>query len=454
MLDKTEKRPILVIDDEESMRIALTEALSRSGHLVDCISNGYDALKKVQSSSCKLVITDVRMPKMNGLEVLQEIKKVLPQIPVIMITAYGTIHNAVEAMKKGATDYILKPFSFEELDAVVKRALTDGRGQGSSVRDEQKQREIITRDPQMLKLMDLARSIALSKSTVLIQGESGTGKELFARYVHQHSERREKKFIAVNCAAIPENLLESELFGYEKGAFTGAVSRRLGKFELADGSTILLDEISEMGLKLQAKLLRVLQEFEIDRVGGREPVSIDVRTIATTNVELEQAIEEGKFREDLFYRLNVIPLKISPLRERKEDIPLLVEHFVNKHCLRCNKETPQVSPEVLTVLKNYEWRGNVRELENVIERTILLHRDEVLLPEHLLIMEKAGGNGKEKGSISKGSSSMKEMEKELILKTLEELRGNRTHAAKSLGISIRTLRNKLSDYRGEGGVQT
>ncbi len=454
MANKAEKKPILVIDDEESMRIALAEALSRSGHLVDCISNGYDALKKVQSSSCKLVITDVRMPKMNGLEVLQEIKKVLPQIPVIMITAYGTIHNAVEAMKKGATDYILKPFSFEELDAVVKRALMDGRGQGSSLRDEQKQREITTRDLQMLKLMDLAKGIAFSKSTVLIQGESGTGKELFARYIHQHSERREKKFIAVNCAAIPENLLESELFGYEKGAFTGAVSRRLGKFELADGSTLLLDEVSEMGLKLQAKLLRVLQEFEIDRVGGKEPVSIDVRTIATTNVELEQAIEKGKFREDLFYRLNVIPLKIPPLRERKEDIPLLVEHFVNKHCLRCNKETPQVSPEVLTVLKNYEWRGNVRELENVIERTILLHRDEVLLPEHLLIMEKVGGNGKEKGSISKGSSSMKEMEKELILKTLEELGGNRTHAARSLGISIRTLRNKLSDYRKEGGVQT
>jgi transcriptional regulator with PAS, ATPase and Fis domain len=304
----------------------------------------------------------------------------------------------------------------------------------------------------MLKLMDLAKGIAFSKSTVLIQGESGTGKELFARYIHQHSERREKKFIAVNCAAIPENLLESELFGYEKGAFTGAVSRRLGKFELADGSTLLLDEVSEMGLKLQAKLLRVLQEFEIDRVGGKEPVSINVRVVATTNVELEQAVEEGKFREDLFYRLNVIPLKIPPLRERKEDIPLLVEHFVNKHSLRCNKETPQVSPEVLTVLKNYEWRGNVRELENVIERTILLHRDEVLLPEHLLIMEKV--SGKEKGSISEGSSSMKKMEKELILKTLEELGGNRTHAARSLGISIRTLRNKLSDYRREGGVQT
>ena len=452
MLDQTEKRPILVIDDEESMRIALTEALSRSGHLVDCISNGYDALKKIQSTSFKLVITDVKMPKMDGLEILLEIKKVLPQIPVIMITAYGTINNAVEAMKKGAEDYILKPFSFEELDAIVKRALTNGRHKEPPLHDGPKHREIITRDSQMLKLIDLAKSIAFSRSTVLIQGESGTGKELFARHIHQHSERREKKFVAVNCAAIPEDLLESELFGYEKGAFTGAVSRRLGKFELADGSTILLDEVSEMGLKLQAKLLRVLQEFEIDRVGGKEPVPIDVRAIATTNVDLKQSVEEGKFREDLFYRLNVIPLRIPPLRERKEDVPLLVEHFVEKHCLRCKKRAPRVSPEALSVFENHDWRGNVRELENVIERTILLHRDEVLLPEQIII-EGMSENGKEEGVIHRGARSMKEMEQDLILRTLEELGGNRTHTAKALGISIRTLRNKLSDYKRQGEVQ-
>ena len=450
MLDKTEKRPILVIDDEGSMRIALSEALSRSGHLVDCISNGYDALKKVQSTSFKLVITDVKMPKMNGLEILLEIKKVLPQIPVIMITAYGTINNAVEAMKKGAADYILKPFSFEELDAVVKRALANGRNKETPLKDGQKHKEIITRDSKMIKLIDLAKSIALSKSTVLIQGESGTGKELFARCVHQYSERREKKFVAVNCAAIPEDLLESELFGYEKGAFTGAVSRRLGKFELADGSTILLDEVSEMGLKLQAKLLRVLQEFEIDRVGGKEPVPVDVRVVATTNVDLKQAVEEGKFREDLFYRLNVIPLKIPPLRERRDDIPLLAEHFVEKHSLRCKKVAPRISPEAFTALKNYEWRGNVRELENVIERTILLHRDEILLPEQIIMEEVSEGG---KGVIHRGTRLMKEMEQDLILRTLEELGGNRTHAAKALGISIRTLRNKLSDYKRQGGMQ-
>jgi len=442
---------ILVVDDEESMRLALTEALSRSGHLVECVSNGCDALKKFRSSSFKLVVTDVRMPKMDGLEVLQEIKKISPRIPVIMITAYGTINNAVEAMKKGAVDYVLKPFSFEELNATVERALRDGGKQELIVKGNRNQREIITQDPQMLKLIKLAESVASSKSTVLIQGESGTGKELFARHVHQHSERREKTFVAVNCAAIPENLLESELFGYEKGAFTGAVNKRAGKFELADGSTLLLDEVGEMGFKLQAKLLRVLQEFEIDRVGGKEPVPIDVRVIATTNVGLKQAVEEGKFREDLFYRLNVIPLKVPPLRDRKEDIHLLADHFIKKHSLRCKKEAPRISPETISALKSFEWRGNVRELENVIERTVLLHRDEVLLPEQL-VMEEMSGSGGGKGIVSNKAPSVKEMEKELIVKTLDELGGNRTHAAKALGISIRTLRNKLNEYKRQERV--
>jgi DNA-binding NtrC family response regulator len=449
MTNKVEERPILVVDDEESMRLALSEALTRSGHSVDCVSNGYDALIKINAAPVKLVITDVRMPKMDGLEVLQEIKKISPQTPVIVITAYGAVQNAVDAMRKGATDYILKPFSFEDLGAAVKRALTNGGRQEVVEKDDSKPRAIVTRDSQMLKCINLAKNVALSRSTVLILGESGTGKELFAKYIHQHSECSEKMFVAVNCAAIPENLLESELFGYEKGAFTGAASKRVGKFELAHGSTLLLDEVGEMGLTLQAKLLRVLQEFEIDRVGGKEPVTIDVRVIATTNVDLQKAVAEGKFREDLFYRLNVIPLKIPPLRERKEDIPLLVEHFVEKHSVRCKKAAPHISPEILSVLKDYEWRGNVRELENVIERTILLHKEGTLLPHHLIIEE---CDGKEKESFSGGKVTMKEMERELILKTLEDLEGNRTHAAKALGISIRTLRNKLSEYRNQGGI--
>ncbi len=451
MANKTEERAILVVDDEESMRIALSEALVRGGHQVDCVTNGYDALTRINSESFKLIITDVRMPKMDGLEVLQEIKKVSPRTPVIVITAYGAVQNAVDAMRRGATDYILKPFSFEDLSGAVKRALVNENGQnGGCARDDHQVREIVTKDPQMLKCINLAKNVALSRSTVLIQGESGTGKELFARYIHQHSECGDKALVALNCAAIPENLLESELFGYEKGAFTGAASKRLGKFELAQGSTLLLDEVGEMGLTLQAKLLRVLQEFEIDRVGGKEPVPIDVRVIATTNVRLQQAVDEGKFREDLFYRLNVIPIKIPPLRKRKDDIPPLAEHFVEKHSMRCKKAVPQISPELLTVLKDYEWRGNVRELENVIERTIILHRGDSLLPQHLVIEE---DNGMETAHVSKGGKTMKGMEKALILETLEELEGNRTHAAEALGISIRTLRNKLSEYKKQGELQ-
>lgn len=449
MSSTVEGRPILVVDDEESMRLALSEALTRSGHAVDCVSNGYDALAKINTAPVKLVITDVRMPRMDGLEVLQEIKKISPQTPVIVITAYGAVQHAVDAMRKGAADYILKPFSFEDLAASVKRALANGRRHESAGKDDNRPRAIVTQDPQMLKCINLAKDVAMSRSTVLILGESGTGKELFAKYIHQNSDCSDKIFVAVNCAAIPENLLESELFGYEKGAFTGAASRRVGKFELAHGSTLLLDEVGEMGLTLQAKLLRVLQEFEIDRVGGKEPVPIDVRVIATTNVDLQKAVSEGKFREDLFYRLNVIPLKIPPLRERKGDIPLLVEHFVEKHSARCKKAVPLISPEVKSLLKECEWRGNVRELENVIERTILLHRDGTLLPHHLIIEEH---DEKERDLFSGGKVTMREMERELILKTLENLEGNRTHAAKALGISIRTLRNKLSEYRNQGEV--
>lgn len=437
---------ILVIDDEESMRLALTEALVKSGHAVDSVPNGCDALKKVCSTPFKLVITDERMPSMDGLTVLQEIKKRFPRIPVIMITAYGTVQNAVEAMRRGAADYLLKPFSFEQLDAVVKRALAGGNGNGTYLGNDQKRREIVTQNREMQRLIGLAKSIALSNSTVLIQGESGTGKELFARYIHQHSEQRDKNLVAVNCAAIPENLLESELFGYEKGAFTGAAQRRMGKFELANGSTILLDEVSEMGPQLQAKLLRVLQEFEIDRVGGKESIPINVRVIATTNVNLKAAVEEGKFREDLFYRLNVIPLKIPPLRERREDIAFLVEHFIKKHSVKCKKAAPRISPEAIELLREHDWRGNVRELENVIERTVLLHQDDVLLPAHL-VTEEINGSKEAGAGASRGAGSVKAMEKELIFKTLNELEGNRTHAAKALGISIRTLRNKLSEYK-------
>jgi transcriptional regulator with PAS, ATPase and Fis domain len=309
---------------------------------------------------------------------------------------------------------------------------------------------IVTQHPKMLKLLELARNIASSSATVLIQGESGTGKELVARYIVEHSQRRDKPFVVINCAAVPENLLESELFGHEKGSFTGAVNQRIGKFELANHGTILLDEIGEMSLQLQAKLLRVLQEFELDRVGGKAPIPIDVRVIATTNENLRQAVDEGKFREDLFYRLNVIPITIMPLRERKEDISLLVEHFLRRNGIRGHaKREVSISPEAQALLLKYDWKGNVRELENFIERAALVSEGDVIEPRHFFLdgVVKAEPASRE---VPVGST-LREMEKQLILRTLEDAGGNRTHAARILGVSIRTLRNKLNEYRGEDG---
>ncbi len=441
---------ILVVDDESSMRLALSEALKRGGYGVDTATDGFEALQKFRRERFQMVITDVKMPKMSGVEVLKEIKRISPQTPVIMVTAYGTIQNAVEAMKEGASDYILKPFSYEDLESAVRRTMISNarsvarreRSGGGRV----KNRVIVTQNRKMEKLLDLARNIASSNATVLIQGESGTGKELVARYIYENSPRRDKPFVAINCAAIPENLLESELFGHEKGAFTGAATRRIGKFEMANHGTILLDEISEMSLQLQAKLLRVLQEFELDRIGGKTSIPIDVRVICTTNEDLRRVVDEGKFREDLFYRLNVIPLTIPPLRERKEDIPLLVEHF-----LKGNGEKEGVSREVAVsqeaeaLLQKYDWKGNVRELENFIQRAALVCEDGVIEPRHFFL-DGVVESQSESSGVPVGST-LREMEKQLILKTLEEVGGNRTHAAKVLGISIRTLRNKLNEYR-------
>jgi len=443
-----EKTRILVVDDEGSMRLALSEALSRAGYVVETATDGFDALKRFRKDRFNAVISDVKMPKMSGLEVLKEIKGISPQTPMIMVTAYGTIENAVEAMKEGASDYILKPFSYEDLESAVRRVMLttprSGQGQGRSIGGGSKNRDIVTQHPKMRKLLDLARNIAASNATVLIQGESGTGKELLARFMYKNSLRRDKPFVAINCAAVPENLLESELFGHEKGSFTGAVNQRIGKFEMANRGTILLDEISEMSLQLQAKLLRVLQESELDRVGGNTPINIDVRVIATTNENLRRAVDQGKFREDLFYRLNVIPLTIPPLRERKEDIPLLADHF-----LKVNGEKGKsrgdviISQEAQALLLRYDWKGNVRELENFIKRAALVCEDGVIHPRHFFLdgMVKPDSTGVQVGS------TLKEMEKQLIIKTLEEVGGNRTRVAKILGISIRTLRYKLNEYR-------
>ena len=442
---------VLVVDDEPDMRIALTRALGRSGYSVETASNGFEGLEKFRNNNFNIVITDMKMPEMSGMEVLEGVKKISPQVPVIMITAFGTINKAVEAMKEGASDYILKPFSSETLEAAVKKLFKNGNDQpdgkllGEGQLRVSETKKIITQDPEMIKILRLAENVAFSNATVLILGESGTGKELLASFIHRKSERSSRPYVAVNCAALPDSLAESELFGHEKGSFTGAESRKLGKFELANHGTVLLDEISEMAMPLQAKLLRVLQEREIDRVGGNKPIPIDVRIIAISNIDLKKAVQEGTFREDLFYRLNVIPLTVPSLRKRKRDISLLANHFLKEYSSNNNKAMKRISEQTISLLQKYDWKGNVRELENTIERAVLLGSGEVLLPMHLFLEEPIKC-GEQLNQIKVGLS-LKEMERQLIFQTLKEVDDNRTYAARILGISIRTLRNKLREYK-------
>jgi len=449
-------KPILIVDDEPSMRMALSESLVCCGYEVDTAVDGMDALRKIGSSRYDLVITDMRMPGASGMEVLRGVKKSSPETRVIVITAYGTVNTAVEAMKEGASDFIMKPFSLEDLELVVKNVVT-GVSPGSEKESGDAAaaaREIITRERQMLALLESLKAVSRSKSTVLIQGESGTGKELVARFIHRHSNRSHMPFVAVNCAAVPHNLLESEMFGYEKGAFTGAAQRRVGKFELADGGTLLLDEISEMDIQLQAKLLRAVQESEIDRLGGKGPVPVDVRIIATTNADLKKEVREKRFREDLFYRLNVIPVRVPPLRERKNDIGPLAEFFLEKYSRINQRKKPVLRSEVLERMKDYSWPGNVRELENTIERAVLMCKGGEIHPD-LPFSEGSGLQAEEAGREQEGleesaaAGTLRDMEKRLIYDTLRQVQGNKTRASKILGISVRTMRNKLNEYRME-----
>ena len=446
-------QPILIVDDEPSMRMALSESLISCGYSVDTAIDGQDALIKLSKNNFKLVITDLRMPKLGGMEVLKSIKRDSPATHVIVITAYGTINTAIEAMKEGASEFIMKPFSLEDLEGVVQAVLhTSGPDASTSeaITSAKDNRELITRDPGMLSLLDMLQSVARSKSTVLIQGESGTGKELIARYIHRNSNRSHMPFIAINCAAVPHNLLESEMFGYEKGAFTGAAQRRMGKFELADRGTLLLDEISEMDIQLQAKLLRAIQESEIDRLGGRDPIPVDVRIIATTNSDLKRDIKEKKFREDLYYRLNVIPARIPSLRDRKGDIPILADYFLTKYAKINHKKKPKVVNEAFNFLNQYHWPGNVRELENVMERAVLISNEGHILPEHLVLeQDEKYSSSQIPAPICSGNITLREMEKNLIFETLKGLKGNKTKASQMLGISVRTMRNKLNEYKME-----
>ncbi len=442
---------ILLVDDDHGMRYALSESLARCGYEVDTASGGDEGIQKFSASKFDMVITDVRMTTGDGIYVLKEIKRRSPDTPIVLITAYGTIDNAVKAMKLGAFDYLMKPFPLETLEDVVKRGIASSSNIKRYTHTEGLSSDIVTQDIKMMNLLKTAEDIAFSDVTVLIEGESGTGKEMLAKFIHNRSARSSGPFVAINCAAIPDGLLESELFGYERGAFTGAINKRNGKFIQAHTGTFLLDEISEMSLPLQAKLLRVLQERQIDTIGGREPVDIDIRVIATTNRSLKKEVEEGRFREDLYYRLNVFPVTLPPLRERKGDIPLLADHFLKKHRdigARGKGLVTGISEDAIEILVNHEWKGNIRELENVIERAILTSDGDTIRPEHLII--DARGGEQPKVSIISAGLPVHEMERALIMKTLEEVNGNRTRAAKLLGIGVRTLRNKLREYREEG----
>jgi len=455
---------LLIVDDDASMRMALYESLSSCGYEVETAENGMDALTKFKDGHFAGVVTDMRMPKMSGMDVLRGVKRISPQTPVILITAYGTVNTAVEAMKEGASEFIMKPFSLDDLEFAVKNVLAANVPSREEKEEDAEpaagvspHKEIVTQDKKILELLDMLKSVAKSKSSVLIQGESGTGKELFARYVYRHSNRRQMPFVAVNCAAIPAQLLESEMFGYEKGAFTGATVKKVGKFELADGGTLLLDEISEMDIQLQAKLLRVIQESEVDRLGGKMPVPIDVRIIATTNADLQSRILQKTFRSDLYYRLNVIPVIVPPLRERNGDVILLAEYFIRKYSEVNEKKDPVLSADARAMLMKHSWPGNVRELENVMERAVLICPSDQITPAHLFLertessavkpVSESGADLKPRQEIDEESTNtLYEMEKNMIFETLDRVNWNKTKASKILGISVRTMRNKLNEY--------
>ena len=446
------KKPhILIIDDDDSLRRVMEFSLTEANYRVATAASGEEGLRLFAENAFDAVITDITMPGISGMDVLERLRQKDAAVPVLIITAYGTIENAVEAMKQGAFDYITKPFNRDELRLTLDRALKMSRlvKENVELRAEVQGKyhfdKIIGRSETIADVLEMAGRVAGSDASVLITGESGTGKELLAKGIHYNSSRSEGTFVAVNCAAIPENLIESELFGHVKGAFTGAAKDREGKFERADGGTIFLDEIGDLRIDLQAKILRALQERQVDRVGSSQPLPVDVRVIAATNKDIERAVREGTFREDLYYRLSVIVLNMPPLRERKDDIPLLIEHFLQK--FNPSLEIT-IGQEAHTVLREYGWPGNVRELENVIERaSVLRHGNTITLAElpDKLAAEKANVehiilNLPETGI------SLEDLEKNLILKALEKFKGNQTRAAEYLGITRPTLIYRMEKY--------
>ena len=441
--------PVLIVEDDAALREALKDTLELSGYEVIEAAEGETALRLLEQRRVGIVVSDVQMKPMDGERLLREIKQRLPQLPVLLMTAYGMIERAVEAMRAGACNYLPKPFEPEALVSEVARWMLPAA--------EADVREMVAEDPASRALRDMAQRVAASDATVLITGESGVGKEVMARLIHRMSARSDAPFVAINCAAIPDNLLEATLFGYERGAFTGAVQASAGKFEQAQGGTLLLDEISEMPLVLQAKLLRVLQEREVERVGGKKPVALDVRVLATSNRDLEAEVAAGRFREDLYYRINVFPLHIAPLRERTGDILPLARRILARGAEGAGGRSFGLAPEAETGLTSYTWRGNIRELENVLQRAMILAPGTRIEFEHLCLPGAGGGAGGQlaapvtiAGSTPRAlPTDMKALERAHILETLGAAGGVRKVAAQRLGMSERTLRYKLAQYRLE-----
>jgi DNA-binding NtrC family response regulator len=451
---------VMVIDDEPLMRITVQDALAAEGYKVITAETGGNGLTLLRENQADMVITDLRLPDMDGIQILREVKTFSPETQVIMITAYGSIDSAVTAMKQGASDYLTKPFSMDELLLIIKRIqrIRELEEENLSLRKKVEEQfgleGLVGKSPQMIKIYDLIETVSQTDTTVLVYGESGTGKEMAANAIHLRSPRKGRPFIKVNCAALPETLLESELFGHEKGAFTGAFRQRKGRFEMADGGTLFLDEIGDIAPTVQIKLLRVLQERQFERVGGNETLSVNVRLICATQRDLKEGIRKGSFREDLYYRLNVVPIHLPPLRERREDIFLLADHFINKFSQKMGKEISGLSEEARTILLTYAFPGNIRELENMLERAVALIKGKVIqaedLPEEVCGGETPVHKICEKIRASKPlSSATRLFEKEYIQTVLEKTKGKKGHAAEILGISRKTLWEKIKELEIE-----
>jgi len=446
---------ILIVDDQEMMRDSLAATLAREGHEVVAAGDGPVAVNKLQTSRFDLLITDLKMPRMTGIELLAEAKKLRPDMPVVLMTAFATVQTAVEAMKLGAYDYIQKPFDGEEIRLLVERTLEHSRlklenAAFRSMAEVNAPRPLIGSSAVMQEVRRRIEQVARSNATVLIRGESGTGKEVVARAIHAASERRDRPMLAVNCAALSENLLESELFGHEKGAFTGADRLRRGRFELADGGTLLLDEISEIAPGLQAKLLRVLQENQFERVGSSLTQQVDVRVIATTNRNLDEDVRSGRFRQDLFYRLNVVPIELPPLRNRIEDVPELARHFLHLVARRDKDAFRHIEPEAMRLLQRYTWPGNVRELQNIIERAVVLESAPGVIRAATIEPWLQGGQAVSSAVQSLAGKPLADIEKQVILSTLQQFQGHRIKTAAALGIGVRTLGMKLKRWKETG----